>query len=76
MKAVIIIENRVVQEVLTDNEKMEVVVVDRDTEGLDCEIIQEIENDEVYIYEEIQESEQNENRVNRIFKEAGRSESF
>ena len=71
MKQVIIIEDGIIQEILSE-EKTCVVVVDRDIDGLDETDISVVEAKDSYIYCGITESTVDPERVKQIYQEAGR----
>jgi|HigsolmetaAR206D_1030411.scaffolds.fasta_scaffold00003_30 hypothetical protein len=74
MKQVIFIEGGIIQEIISEI-KNEIVVIDRDVEGLDKTDIRIIEGDESYIYRGLTESKVDPERVKRIYEEADKEVS-
>ena len=70
-KVVIIVEGGNVQSV-TSSEPLEVVIVDRDTEGVDLVELKTIDEEEAYVYEGITQSDVIPDYVKRVYAEAGR----
>lgn len=71
MRIAIIMDGGIVQEVITD-ESTEVIVVDRDKEGVDLEELKTVEGEDSYIYNGLTIGDVNQPRLDTIFKEAGR----
>lgn len=74
MKNVVVVLNEGgnIEEVLTDKETMQVVIVDQNIEGLDDDQIVKVEGEEAYIYEGIKEAKVVPDRVNKIFEDSSR----
>ena len=73
MKAVVFIEGGVVQEVLSD-EGMEILIVDRDTEGVETNELYKITGDDAYVYS-TRGSSVNKEKIEEIYKELEEQES-
>ena len=70
-KVVIIVEGGNIQSV-TSSEPLEVVIVDRDTDGVDLDELKTIDEEEAYVYQGITKSAVVPDYVKRVYAEAGR----
>jgi hypothetical protein len=69
MKVVVVVQGGIVQEVITDEELVDVVIVDRDTDGLSEDEVKVVDGKESYVYGGLQRAETNPEKVEEIFKE-------
>ncbi|MEK4826591.1 hypothetical protein NSS71_18815 [Niallia sp. FSL W8-0951] len=69
MNVVVFLEGGVVQQVITDSENVQVVIVDRNTENLPKEDIQTILGEEAYVYNAISEADRNPTLVAEVLKD-------
>lgn len=67
MRVVVFLEGGIVQEIMS-TEGMEVLIVDRDTEGADACDIYKIKDDDAYVYS-TRKSNENKTDINEIFAE-------
>lgn len=67
MRAIIFIEGGVVQEVMSD-EGMEILIVDRDTEGVELDELYKIAGQDAYVYS-ARGSSVNKERIDELYKE-------
>ncbi|PTY93051.1 hypothetical protein B5V90_02910 [Heyndrickxia sporothermodurans] len=73
MRAIVFIEGGAVQEVMSD-EGMEILIVDRDTEGVDLSELRKIAGDDAYVYS-TRGSSVNKEKIKEIYKELEEQES-
>lgn len=70
MKIAIVVEGGIVQEVITDEEIMDVVVIDRDTDGLDESEIKKVDGWKTYVYNGLRRTKHEPERLEKIYQEA------
>ncbi|MCC2248941.1 hypothetical protein JUJ52_03080 [Virgibacillus sp. AGTR] len=70
MKIAVIVEGGVVQNVLSNQENVDIVIVDYDTEGADEEETTTVLENEAYVYGGITKPEVNKKEIDQICQDA------
>jgi hypothetical protein len=71
MKIVIIVESGCVQEVIADQEA-DVLIMDRDTDGVEMDELVTSEGEDIYVYTGITETDVDPDRTQKIYNETCR----